>query len=90
MKEFYGVKGSNRTPLSAPTSGQLVAVRAEEEEEILRGQICEVLEDKIKVRPLEKMESARRSDKENAITVIPAGFLCGPRLFRDGQQNQSV
>ncbi|XP_004079778.1 tudor domain-containing protein 7 isoform X1 [Oryzias latipes] len=49
MKEFYGVKGSNRTPLSAPTSGQLVAVRAEEEEEILRGQICEVLEDKIKV-----------------------------------------
>ncbi|KAF6739189.1 Tudor domain-containing protein 7B [Oryzias melastigma] len=49
MKRFYGVKGSSRTPVSAPASGRLVAVRAEEEEEILRGQICEVQEDKIKV-----------------------------------------
>uniref|UniRef100_A0A673CP72 Tudor domain-containing protein 7B-like n=1 Tax=Sphaeramia orbicularis TaxID=375764 RepID=A0A673CP72_9TELE len=49
MREFYGLNQSSPTPLSAPLSGQLVAVRAEEEEEILRAQVCEVLADKVKV-----------------------------------------
>ncbi|XP_013874700.1 tudor domain-containing protein 7B [Austrofundulus limnaeus] len=49
MREFYGLDRSQSTPLSSPTSGQLVAVRAEEEEEVLRAQICEVLSEKVKV-----------------------------------------
>ncbi|XP_054457468.1 LOW QUALITY PROTEIN: tudor domain-containing protein 7B-like [Anoplopoma fimbria] len=49
MRAFYGVDQSSPTPLSSPTSGQLVAVRAEEEEEILRAQVCEVMADKVKV-----------------------------------------
>lgn len=50
MREFYGLDKSSPTPLSSPSSGQLVAVRAEEEEEILRAQVCEVMADKVKVR----------------------------------------
>lgn len=50
MREFYGLDQSSPAPLSYPASGQLVAVRAEEEEEILRAQVCEVMADKIKVR----------------------------------------
>uniref|UniRef100_A0A8D0AJT6 Tudor domain containing 7 b n=1 Tax=Sander lucioperca TaxID=283035 RepID=A0A8D0AJT6_SANLU len=49
MREFYGLDQSSPTPLSSPSSGQLVAVRAEEEEEILRAQVCEVMADKAKV-----------------------------------------
>ncbi|XP_071333971.1 tudor domain-containing protein 7B isoform X2 [Trachinotus anak] len=49
MREFYGLDQSSPTPLSSPCSGQLVAVRAEEEEEILRAQVCEVMSDKVKV-----------------------------------------
>ncbi|XP_075943087.1 tudor domain-containing protein 7B [Anarhichas minor] len=50
MRVFYGVDQSSPTPLSSPSSGQLVAVRAEEEEEeILRAQVCEVMADKVKV-----------------------------------------
>uniref|UniRef100_H3CNJ0 Tudor domain containing 7 b n=1 Tax=Tetraodon nigroviridis TaxID=99883 RepID=H3CNJ0_TETNG len=48
MREFYG-SGQRSLPLSSPTSGQLVAVRAEEEEEILRARVCEVMDDKVKV-----------------------------------------
>lgn len=54
MREFYGLNKSSPTPLSSPSSGQLVAVRAEEEEEILRAQVCEVMTDKVKVRGLKK------------------------------------
>ena len=50
MREFYGLDKSSPTPLASPSSGQLVAVRAEEEEEILRAQVCEVMADKVKVR----------------------------------------
>lgn len=50
MREFYGLEQSSTSPLSSPSSGQLVAVRAEEEEEILRAQVCEVMADKVKVR----------------------------------------
>lgn len=50
MREFYGLDQSSPAPLSSPSSGQLVAVRAEEEEEILRAQVCEVMTDKVKVR----------------------------------------
>lgn len=50
MREFYGPKQNCASPLQAPSSGQLLAVRAEEEEEILRAQICEVMVDKVKVR----------------------------------------
>lgn len=50
MREFYGLNQSSPPSLSSPSSGQLVAVRAEEEEEILRAQVCEVLADKVKVR----------------------------------------
>lgn len=49
MREFYGLEQSSSAPLSSPSSGQLVAVRAEEEEEILRAQVCEVMADKVKV-----------------------------------------
>ncbi|XP_056156296.1 tudor domain-containing protein 7B [Lampris incognitus] len=49
MREFYGTDRSSPTPLPSPTSGQLAAVRAEEEEEILRAQVCEVMTDKVKV-----------------------------------------
>uniref|UniRef100_A0A4W6EI52 Tudor domain containing 7 b n=1 Tax=Lates calcarifer TaxID=8187 RepID=A0A4W6EI52_LATCA len=49
MREFYGLDQSSPTPLSSPSSGQLVAVRAEEEEEILRAQVCEVMAEKVKV-----------------------------------------
>lgn len=49
MREFYGLDQSSPSPLSSPSPGQLVAVRAEEEEEILRAQICEVMDDKVKV-----------------------------------------
>ncbi|XP_047241695.1 tudor domain-containing protein 7B isoform X1 [Girardinichthys multiradiatus] len=49
MREFYCSDQSRQAPLSSPSSGQLVAVRAEEEEEILRAQICEVMSDKVKV-----------------------------------------
>lgn len=50
MRECYGLDQSSPAPLSSPASGQLVAVRAEEEEEILRAQVCEVMADKVKVR----------------------------------------
>ncbi len=50
MREFYCLNQSSPPPLSSPSSGQLVAVRAEEEEEILRAQVCEVMADKVKVR----------------------------------------
>jgi len=51
MRAFYSVGQRSPTPLSSPSSGQLVAVRAEEEEEeILRAQVCEVMADKVKVR----------------------------------------
>uniref|UniRef100_A0A8C4DIR1 Tudor domain-containing protein 7B n=1 Tax=Dicentrarchus labrax TaxID=13489 RepID=A0A8C4DIR1_DICLA len=49
MREFYGLDQSSPCPLSSLSSGQLVAVRAEEEEEILRAQVCEVMADKVKV-----------------------------------------
>uniref|UniRef100_A0A671UZB0 Tudor domain containing 7 b n=1 Tax=Sparus aurata TaxID=8175 RepID=A0A671UZB0_SPAAU len=49
MREFYGLNQSSPSPLSSPSSGQLVAVRAEEEEEILRAQVCDVMADKVKV-----------------------------------------
>uniref|UniRef100_A0A087XE00 Tudor domain containing 7 b n=1 Tax=Poecilia formosa TaxID=48698 RepID=A0A087XE00_POEFO len=49
MREFYGSDKSQQAPLSSTSSGQFVAARAEEEEEILRAQICEVMSDKVKV-----------------------------------------
>ncbi|KAL6118762.1 tdrd7 [Pungitius sinensis] len=49
MRVFYDFNQRRPTPLSSPSSGQLVAVRAEEEEEILRGRVCEVMADKVKV-----------------------------------------
>lgn len=49
MKEFYG-QDNTKKPLVSPSSGQLTAVRAEEEEEVLRAQVCEVMPDKVKVR----------------------------------------
>ncbi|TNM93537.1 hypothetical protein fugu_001713 [Takifugu bimaculatus] len=48
MREFYG-SGRSNPPLMSPSSGQLVAIRAEEEEEILRAQVCEVMDEKVKV-----------------------------------------
>ncbi|XP_041926622.1 tudor domain-containing protein 7B isoform X1 [Alosa sapidissima] len=48
MREFYG-QDNTRKALTNPVSGQLAAVRAEEEEEILRAQVCEVMADKVKV-----------------------------------------
>ncbi|KAJ8271252.1 hypothetical protein COCON_G00101110 [Conger conger] len=48
MREFYSQAGAGRAPLH-PAPGQLAAVRAEEEEEVLRAQIREVTADKVKV-----------------------------------------
>uniref|UniRef100_UPI0037E76609 tudor domain-containing protein 7B n=1 Tax=Semicossyphus pulcher TaxID=241346 RepID=UPI0037E76609 len=49
MREFYGLNRSSPSPVLCPSSGQLVAVRAEEEEEILRAQVSKVMADKVKV-----------------------------------------
>lgn len=49
MREFYG-QDNTKMALTSPSPGQLTAVRAEEEEEILRAQVCEVMADKVKVR----------------------------------------
>ncbi|KAJ8247651.1 hypothetical protein GJAV_G00248700 [Gymnothorax javanicus] len=48
MREFYSQSGAGK-PLLNPSTGQLAAVRAEEEEEVLRAQVCEVMTDKVKV-----------------------------------------
>lgn len=48
MKEFYR-QDNTRKPLNSLLPGQLTAVIAEEEEEILRAQVCEVRSDKVKV-----------------------------------------
>uniref|UniRef100_A0AAY4A2Q1 Tudor domain-containing protein 7B n=1 Tax=Denticeps clupeoides TaxID=299321 RepID=A0AAY4A2Q1_9TELE len=48
MREFYR-QDNTRHVLSSPAAGQLAAVHAEEEEEILRAQVCEVMTDKSKV-----------------------------------------
>ncbi|XP_053485196.1 tudor domain-containing protein 7B isoform X1 [Ictalurus furcatus] len=48
MKEFYR-QDNTRKPLISLSSGQLTAAIAEEEEEILRAQVCEVKSDKVKV-----------------------------------------
>uniref|UniRef100_A0AAY3ZYH1 Tudor domain-containing protein 7B n=1 Tax=Denticeps clupeoides TaxID=299321 RepID=A0AAY3ZYH1_9TELE len=49
MREFYR-QDNTRHVLSSPAAGQLAAVHAEEEEEILRAQVCEVMTDKSKVK----------------------------------------
>lgn len=50
MRVFYGTNQSSAvSPASSPQMGQLVAVRAEEEEEVLRAQVCQALSDKVKV-----------------------------------------
>uniref|UniRef100_A0A8C8BXA5 Tudor domain-containing protein 7B n=1 Tax=Oncorhynchus tshawytscha TaxID=74940 RepID=A0A8C8BXA5_ONCTS len=57
MIEFYCCQDNNTrtrdkksgTPLASLTSGQLAAVRTEEDEEILRAQVTEVMADKVKV-----------------------------------------
>ncbi|KAI1888320.1 hypothetical protein AGOR_G00183800 [Albula goreensis] len=48
MREFYSQVDSPKV-LASPAVGLLAAVRAEEEEEILRAQVCEVTADKVKV-----------------------------------------
>ncbi|XP_030636037.1 tudor domain-containing protein 7B [Chanos chanos] len=48
MKEFYGQDNTAKT-LTSPSPGQLAAVRAEEEEEVLRAQVSEVMPNKVKV-----------------------------------------
>lgn len=49
MREFYGTDKHKSTACSSPLSGQLVAVKTEEEE-VLRAQVCEVMTEKVKVR----------------------------------------
>ncbi|TSL40974.1 Tudor domain-containing protein 7B [Bagarius yarrelli] len=48
MKEFYK-QDNTRKQLISPSSGQTIAVISEEEDEILRAQVCEVMSDKVKV-----------------------------------------
>ncbi|KAA0723685.1 Tudor domain-containing protein 7B [Triplophysa tibetana] len=48
MREFYR-QDNTKIVLSSPFPGQLTAVHAEEEDEILRAQVCEVMPDKVKV-----------------------------------------
>jgi len=49
MREFYR-QDNTKMVLTSPLPGQLTAARAEEEEEITRAQVCEVIADKVKVR----------------------------------------
>lgn len=71
MREFYGPKQGGASPLQAPSSGQLLAVRAEEEEEILRAQVCEVMVDKVKVRcPLQWPVSGFRTNMEKFLSAV--------------------
>ncbi|XP_072314704.1 tudor domain-containing protein 7B [Eucyclogobius newberryi] len=50
MRRFYSTNLSNpMSPAPSPHVGQLVAVRAEEEDEILRAKVAELLPDKVKV-----------------------------------------
>uniref|UniRef100_A0A3B4AVZ7 Tudor domain-containing protein 7B n=1 Tax=Periophthalmus magnuspinnatus TaxID=409849 RepID=A0A3B4AVZ7_9GOBI len=50
MRKFYSTNQSSlMSPVSVPQLGQLVAVRAEDEEEVLRAQVCELMHDKVKV-----------------------------------------
>lgn len=49
MRDFYRKDNTKTKTLSSPCPGQLIAVRADEEEEILRAQVCEVVADKVKV-----------------------------------------
>ncbi|XP_057712155.1 tudor domain-containing protein 7B isoform X2 [Corythoichthys intestinalis] len=48
MREFYNQDKQKSSPCSSPFSGQLVAVKTEEEE-VLRAQVCELMADKVKV-----------------------------------------
>ncbi|XP_077085655.1 tudor domain-containing protein 7B isoform X2 [Siphateles boraxobius] len=48
MREFYG-QDNTKMVLTSPLPGQLTAARAEEEEEIIRAQVCEAIADKVKV-----------------------------------------
>lgn len=52
MKEFYR-QDNTRKPLISPTSGQLTAVIAEEEDEILRAHVYEVKSEKVTVCSIE-------------------------------------
>lgn len=49
MRAFYG-QDNTKMALTSLLPGQLTAARAEEEEEIIRAQVCEVIADKVKVR----------------------------------------
>ncbi|KAM8881497.1 tudor domain-containing protein 7B isoform 1-T1 [Synchiropus picturatus] len=51
MRKFYSLdQKEQKTPVLSPTVGQLVAVRVEEEEEeVLRARVCEVMLDKLQV-----------------------------------------
>ncbi|XP_064193829.1 tudor domain-containing protein 7B-like [Anguilla rostrata] len=51
MREFYSQAGAGKALLN-PATGQLAAVRAEEEEEVLRAQVREVTADRVKVGAL--------------------------------------
>lgn len=87
MRVFYGLDPSRQAPLSSPSSGQLVAVRAEEEE-ILRAQICEVMPDKVKVSTPKKAANKykqRKTDNISSSSVASAGVLCRSRLLRGDQ-----
>lgn len=95
MREFYSQSSSS--PLLSLSSGQLVAVRAEEEEEILRAQVCEVMADKVKVRSQgnaqcegQVMDPRGVSEGFGPCLLQPIGSLCGSWLLRGHQQNQSV
>lgn len=78
MREFYG-SGQRSPPLASPSSGQLVAIRAEEEEEILRARVCEVMDDKVKVR------RSLKTGKE-----APAGRVLQPQSEPEKLRSGSV
>lgn len=95
MREFYSQSSSS--PLLSLSSGQLVAVRAEEEEEILRAQVCEVMTEKVKVsrRGDAQYEGQAMDPRGVSEGFVPfllqtVGSLCGSWLLRGHQQNQSV
>lgn len=66
MREFYQ---SNPTSVSSPSLGQLVAVRGEEEDGILRAQISEVMADKVKVGGQHVKKINMNENKAVVITI---------------------
>lgn len=87
MREFYR-QDNTKIVLTTPSTGQLTAVHAEEEDEILRAQVCEVMPDKVKVcyevtgNYIFLLCRAQSIQSVSArVYDVVTGLLCGSWLF---------